>query len=306
MHWIALTVALALAAGVSAERRVGVRAGAAARRLLRVMLYGFVPPIVFFNLAHLELSADVGAGIALAWVSLVAAGLVAFWVATRILGLERWRAGSVINATIQPNTGYLGLPLCAAVLGLDALDEAVAFDVLVGAPSLLLGVFGVGAAFGRTAGETLRERVRAFFTRNPPLVAAVLGLLAPEALAPDVLVDASRLLVFAMLPLGFFAVGVTLAEEAEEGKAPFPPPLGKPVAAAMAMRLLLAPLLLLALAAPFIDLPDAYLLSASMATGLNGLIVADAYGLDVGIAAGAIAWSTVTVLVVGLVAVAVT
>jgi len=51
-------------------------------------------------------------------------------------------------------------------------------------------------------------------------------------------------------------------------------------------------------------LSSANLLQASMATGLNGLIVADAYGLDVGIASGAIAWSTATVRAVGLVAVA--
>lgn len=306
MHWIAITVALAIGSGVAAERRHGERAGAAARRLLRLMLYWLVPPIVFFNMTRLELDANVGAGIGLAWISLAVTGVVAFVLATRALGLERWRAGAVINAAIQPNTGYLGLPLCAAVLGLDALDEAIAFDVLVGAPSLLLGVFGVGAAFGRNAGETLRRRVHAFFTRNPPLLAALLGLLAPAWLAPDVVVDASRVLVFAMLPLGFFAVGVTLAEEAEEGKAPFPPPLSRPVAVALGLRLLFAPLLLLALAAPLIDIPDAYLLSAAMATGLNGLIVADAYGLDVGIASGAIAWSTAAVLLVGLVAVTLT
>ena len=45
------------------------------------------------------------------------------------------------------------------------------------------------------------------------------------------------MLVFAILPIGFFAVGVTLAAEAEEGAARFPPPLDAPVGAAVALKL---------------------------------------------------------------------
>jgi len=267
---------------------------------MRLMLYVLVPPVVFFNLARLELSADVGIGIALAWVAVVATGLLAYAIAARVLRLDRPQAGTLVNASLHPNTGYLGLPLCAAALGTDSLDEAVAYDVLVGTPTLLLGVFGVGAAFGTRAGETVRDRVRAFFVRNPPLVAAVAALLAPDALAPDVLVDASRVLVFALLPLGFFAVGVTLAEEAEEGQLRVPPPLTRAIGVALALRLVVAPLLLLALAAPLIDLPAPYLLLAAMPAGLNGLLVAHEYGLDVGLAAGAIAWGTGIVVVTGL------
>ena len=310
MIWIALTIAAAVAAGVAAERQAGARAGAASRRMMRITLYVLVPPVVFFNLARLELNADVGAGIALGWVVVVATGLLAYG-AGRLLRLPRPQAGAMINASLHPNTGYLGLPLCAAALGTDSLDEAVAYDVLVGAPTLLLGVFGVGAAFGTRGGETVRDRVRVFFTRNPPLFAAALALVAPDVLAPDVLVDASRVVVFAILPLGFFAVGVTLAEEAQakpvasearpKGALRVPPPLTAPIAAALGLRLVLAPLLLLALAAPLIDLPHAYLILAAMPAGLNGLIVAHEYGLDLAFAAAAITWGTAIVVPTALV-----
>ena len=85
---------------------------------------------------------------------------------------------------LSVNTGYLGYPLTVALLGHDQLSTAVLYDVLVTGPCLLLGAFAVGAAFGTKAGETPRQRLRAFFTRNPPLFAAVAGLLAPGALAP--------------------------------------------------------------------------------------------------------------------------
>lgn len=304
MPFIALTIAAAVGAGVWAERRHGERAGDLARAVLRVMLFWLVPPVVFFNIARLELDADLGGGLVIAWVVVVVVGFAAYFTG-RALRLDRPQTGALINASLHPNTGYLGLPLCAAVLGSDRLGEAIVYDVLVGTPTLLLGVFAVGAAFGTKAGETVGRRVGAFFTRNPPLFATLLGLAAPDALAPDVLVDASRVVVFALLPLGFFAVGVTLAEEAEEGAFRFPPPLDARVAAALVLRLVVAPLLLIALAAPLIDLPAPYLLLAAMPTGLNGLVVAHAYGLDLAFASAAIAWGTSIVVAVGLVAVSV-
>lgn len=291
MAYIALTIALALAAGIGVERRFGRRAGEAARMALKVMLYVLVPPVVFFNLARLEMTADVGAGLALGWVA-VGLTAVAAYAAGRFLRCTAPERGALINASVHPNTSYLGLPMVAAVLGPDHLDEAIAFDVLVGTPTLLLLCFGVGAALGTRAGDTVADRLRAFLTRNPPLVAAVLALVAPDALAPDALVDASRILVFALLPLGFWAVGVTLAEDRA-----LPPPVTRRLGAALGLRLVLAPLLLLAISAPLIDLPPAYLLVAAMPTGLNGLVVAHAYGLDLRLAAGAAAYGTAIVLV---------
>ena len=294
---IAAVIVASTAAGIGTHRRLGDRAQVLSRRILAAMLFVLVPPVVFFNLAHFELTADVGLGLVLAWVSVLLVGLIAHQVAVRGLKLDRPQTGTLINAALHPNTGYLGLPLCAVALGTDSLDQAVAYDTLVGTPTLLLGVFAIGAAYGTEAGESPRERARAFIARNPPLLAAAAGLLAPGALAPDVLVDASRVLVFALLPLGFFALGITLAGEHLR----IPPPLPRHTAAALGLRLVVAPALLLALAAPLIDLPDAYLILAAMPTGLNGLVVAHAYGLDLGFAAGAIAWGTGIVVVAAVV-----
>src|SRR4029077_12135397 len=143
----------------------------------------------------------------------------------------------------------------------------------------LLGAFAVGAALGTKAGEGPRQRVRAFFTRNPPLYAAIAGLLAPSALAPQALVDLSQALIVAILPIGFFAVGATLAENAEHGELPMPPPMTRPVAVTMASRLAIRPGLMRLMAAPLIDLPAAYRLLSAMPSGLNSLVVAHAYGL---------------------------
>jgi predicted permease len=142
--------------------------------------------------------------------------------------------------------------------------------------------------------------VRAFFTRNPLLYAAIAGLLAPAALAPNVLVDISQALVIAILPIGFFAVGATLAENAEHGDLPMPPPMTGPVAITLVSRLAIAPALLMLLAAPLIDLPSAYRLQSAMPTGISSMIVAHAYGLDMEITAEAVTWSTAVVVAAAL------
>jgi predicted permease len=286
--------------GVESERRRPKEAVALARKLLLVMLYVLVPPVIFFNLAASSISVDNAVGIGIALVNMALVGTVVWLVASKLLHLSPPKTGAVICGAIVANTTYLGYPLTVALLGRDHLSTGVLFDVLVGGPTLMFGAFGVGAAFGTKAGEGMRERVRAFFTRNPPLYAAVLGLLAPAALAPPVLVDASQILAVAILPLGFFAVGATLAEGAGQGELPLPPPVTAPVAVATIGRLALAPALLMLLAAPLIELPSAYRLMSAMPTGINALVVSHAYGLDNRIVAETITWSTAIVIVAAL------
>ncbi len=297
----AATIAIAVAIGVWAERRRPAAAAKAARRSLTLMLYVLLPPVIFFNIASSHIDVNHGVGLVLGLIASSLAAATAYLLASRVLRLSRAQTGAVVCTVLSVNTGYLGYPLTVALLGRDQLPTAVLYDVLVTGPCLLLGAFAVGAALGTKAGEGPRQRVRAFFTRNPPLYAAIAGLLAPDALAPQLLVDLSQALLVAILPIGFFAVGATLAENAEHGQLPMPPPLTRPVAVALGARLALAPALLMLLAAPLIDLPAAYRLMAAMPSGLNSMVVAHAYGLDMEITAEAVTWSTAIVVLAALV-----
>ena len=291
MLWVVITIVAALAAGIAAERRYRERASSAARTMLKVLLWGFTPPVAFLNIVGLEITGDVGGGIVIGWIALILAGGLAWAFGRFVLGLRPPSNGVLVNISLQGNTNYLGLPLCAALLGTEHLPEAIAYDSFVQAPVFLLGVFGVAAAMGTKAGGSTAERVKTFVFKNPVLLAVIAGLLAPASLAPAGLVEISHAIVFLALPWGFFCAGVILAEHLERG-APVRPALSPPVGAAIVMRLVLAPLLLLLLAAPFIDLPPAYLLAAATPAGLNGLTVAHAYGLDLRYAASSLAWTT--------------
>jgi predicted permease len=287
--------------GVASERRWPQGAAEAARKALVAILYVLLPPVIFFNLASAKIDLDHGVGLALAIVAISLTSLLVWWLSSRVLKLPRPQVGAMICTVLVVNTGYLGYPMTVALLGRDQLSTAVLYDVLVSGPCLLLGAFAVGAAFGTKAGESPRQRVRAFFTRNPPLYAAIAGLLVPGSLAPNVLVDASQALIVAILPIGFFAVGATLAEGAEHGELRMPPRLNRQVGLTLIARLAIAPALLMLLAAPLIDLPASYRLLSAMPTGLNSMVVSHAYGLDNKIVAEAVTWSTAIVVAAALV-----
>ena len=289
------------AAGVLAERRWPARAVSWARSALVVSLYTLIPFVVFFNLARVHLNSDLAGGLLIGWVAILAAAGLAWVAGQRLLRLDRPGTGTLITATLVPNSGYLGYPLCASLLGFHALGQAVVYDVAIPAPCLLLLGFGVGAAFGTKAGEGFGDRAIAFFTRNPPLYAAIAALLVPDSFAPDALVDISRGAVIALLPIGFFAVGAVLAEEETEGTLQLGSPFHPPLASAIALRLLIAPGLLLLLSLPFIELPGPFLLLAAMPCGINTLLVAHVYGLDAKLAAQAVAWTT-AIAVIGALA----
>src|SRR4051794_22910426 len=301
---ISLAMVLSVGLGVGAERRWGDTARRAVGRLFDVVLFVAMPFVAFFSMASLELTAGVGVGLLIAYAALALVVGVAWWLGSGVLGLDAPGVGALMCVVGLANTGYLGVPLVATVLGGADVAAAIAWDVAVSAPMLLLVGFGIGAVFGTRAGVTRRERLRSYVVRNPPVLAVVAGLLAPDALAPDALVDAAHAVAVGLIVPGFFALGVHLMHEREDGVLVFPPPVTAPVAAALALRLLVAPLLVVA-ASAVVHLPAAYLIQAAMPSGVNTLVVAHTYGLDLRLTASAVAWSTAIVVAVAAAASAV-
>jgi hypothetical protein len=188
--------------GVAVRARYGSSRPGGDRRVITALLWSSCSSSPFFTLAAWRSTP--------AWAS-ACCSRTSSWASSRLCGTSpgrgcsAWTAastGALISWRILANTGYLGIRRSAALLGGDALGAAIAFDTVVSGPMFFVVGFAIGAAFGTTAGETRGERARAFVLRNPPLVALVAALLAPDALAPDVLVDAAKVLAYAVLRSG--------------------------------------------------------------------------------------------------------
>jgi predicted permease len=301
MIWIVLTMIAAAGAGGFFAHRRPHSAESAAKRIMDIVLWVLIPPVLFFNLVHFEVTARVGAALGLAYIGNVLVVVLAYAAGRFWLKLSRPQTGAMMVCALLGNTAYLGYPFVSAALGFDHLGTAVSYDILVSIPFILLVGFGVGAAFG-TIAENTRDRVASYFTRNPLIYATALALLAPDSWSPQWAVNASRVLVFAILPLGFFAVGIVMLRESEDDKLGFPPRLTVPVAVTVLLRLTVVSGFLLLMNGTVLKIPAAYMIEAAMSVGVNNLLLANNYGLDRKLAAGAIVWSTMIVAVAGLVA----
>lgn len=298
---IALVMTAATAVGVFAARRRPAEADRAARNTMSFVLWVLIPVVMFFALVRFEFTTEIGTALGVGLFANIVVVSLAYLIGTYVLRSPRAVVGTIMTCALLGNTAYLGYPFVVAALGFDELPEAITYDILLMVPTFLIVGFGIGAAFGTTA-ERPSDRVRVFFTRNPLLYAAIAAMLAPDSFAPEWTLDVTRYIVYAILPLGFFAVGVTLRHEAEEDALSFPPPLTAPAATAVILKLTVPAGIMLIAAATLVDIPRAYIVEAAMPTGLNNLLIANNYGLDRKLAATAIVWSTPIVLLAGLVA----
>ncbi len=297
MALVAFWVALATTVGVVCELRTA-WAGRAANRALGVMLYVLSPFVSYVGFAHLRLSIDAAAGLGVAYVGLGLAGTFT-WLVGRRMRLTRAALGGLIVPVIIVNTGYLGFPMVVALLGQSALIHAIAYDQVVSGPMVFTVGFGVGAAFGSGEAFDLRERLRRFLTRNPPLVGALAGLLAPAGWAPHVLVGVSHAVVELMLVSGFFAVGVRLSSERREDGARLLELPDRRVLLALLARFTINPTLLILVSLAGVAVPAPYLLQAVMPSGIMSLVIGHAYGLDQRLIATVIVWGTLLAITVG-------
>ncbi len=304
MLWIVLTTIVATAVGVGVERRDNARAHRLRFAVLQSMLWVLVPFVAYVNIARAHLSLDATLSIAIAAASIVVAGTIMWRLARGPFALPSASTGAAVVTTIQANTAYFGLPLIAVLFSHAQLSQAVVYDGLVSLPMFVLGSYSVGARLGHARAGGLREQLRTGLLRNPVLWAVVLALLVPEAWAPAWLVTPSHAVIYALLPLGFFVVGVTLGDEATDGTLRIPPPLTPPIAAVVLLRMAFVPLVLLIVGLLLIDVPAPFYVMAAMPVGVNTVLVGHATGLDLRLTSSAIAWSTtVAIAGVGLLAI---
>lgn len=279
---------MALLLGIAAVRRRPEPSIPVARGIFGFAWRFELPIVVFPTIVHARGDVGLALALALAAAGLACAGLV-MWSIGGLIPLNGPQRGTLTGTAFSANTGYMGLPLAATLLGSQGLHRAIVYDALLSGPALFVGVVTLGLVYGTTH----RERpslLRALLLSNPALLAAIAGVVAPTALAPGWLVSLTQPLVIAMAPLGFFAVGVLIGRE----RLRLPSRL---IVTAVGVRVLVAPLILVICGRLGAQIPTSFTLQAAMPCGVNNVTVADRYGMDSDLAATAVLWSSLVVLV---------
>lgn len=210
----------------------------AAEVLNKVVLYVCLPAAVLLYAPRLQLGVGVLAVAAVPW-ALVGVTVLAVGGLVRALGLRRDEKAVLLLCVALGNTSFLGYPLVRALLGEAALPYAVVYDQF--GAFLILSTFGlyVLARYGGDADPTARDILRRIAT-FPPFLAMVFGLTLMPAEPPAWIAGGLQRLADALLPLVVLAIGLGL-------KLKLPRDELRPLAAGLLLKLLVMPLVALAL-----------------------------------------------------------
>ena len=275
-----LTFTAIVGVGVVA-RLVGVLSAEDSKPINAVIIYIGLPAFIFQAVHGATLRPDLWGVVAVAWVVFAAlAGLS--WLVARALRLPREIVGGFILASALGNTGYIGYPITAALLGVKELPEAIFYDVFGTVGALVLVGLLVAQHYGSNH-ETRVNPLRELFT-FPAVIALALALLVRPFAVPELVSNGLGLLANMVAPLILLSVGLSLRARTI-GRA------AVPLAALTVLRLLVAPAIAFAIGTVVLGAGASLhvaVLEAGMPAMMLALVVGERFGLDADFIASAI------------------
>ncbi len=194
--------------GVGALLRfTGLLSARDARPLNTVIIYVGLPAFVFRAVHGATLGAEVWRAVGIAWATF-AVVLALAWLLTKARGLSGPRRGAVLLTSALGNTGYLGYPITAALLGTSAVPLAVFSDVFGTVFLFVLVGIPIAARMG-SAGQRRVNLLRELVT-FPAVVALAAGLLLRPVAIPVPVSAGLDLLASVVAPLIMLTVGLAL------------------------------------------------------------------------------------------------
>jgi malate permease and related proteins len=257
-----------------------------ARPIHTVIIYVGLPALIFQAVHPASLDPELAVIAVIAWAVFLVTAAVA-WVLARILRLPRRVAGGFILAASLGNTGYIGYPVSQAILGEEGLVRAIFYDVFGTVGALLV----VGLLIAQHYGDRVGPRISVI--REILRFPAVLALFAALALrpfpVPEVVSSGLDALASLVVPLIMISVGLSL-EVRRLGERPLV------LSTVGAVRLLLAPLVALAIGGLVLDDPAAVrlvALEAGMPVMMLSIVIGARFGLDTEFLAAAVVLTTI-------------
>ncbi len=255
--------------------------------LNQIVLYVCLPAAILLYAPGLHFQRELLGLLLVPWLMLAVSVLL-------VLGLQRWArvrrdaTGALLMTVPMGNTSFLGYPMIVALLGETALPYAVIYDQF--GSFLILSSFGlvVLAMYGDTVRPTplgMLKRIAAF----PPMLALAAALTIMPEHPPEAISEGLKRLSGALLPLVTLAIGM-------QTRFKLPRRDLLPLGAGLLFKLLLLPLLALALCGPLGlsgDIRKVAVLQTAMPSMITSGALAAAAGLAPELAAALVGYGIV-------------
>lgn len=261
-------------------RGVGLLGPEDARPLNTVIVYVGLPAFIFSAVHGAPVDRSMFGVVGVAWAVFLGCALAALLV-SRLLGLDGPKTGALVLVSALGNTGYLGYPLTAAVMGEAAVSRAVFYDIFGTVFAMVLVGLPIAARLGEHDSEhphPLKELLT-----FPAVVALFFALALRSAPVPVAVSSGIDVLAKMVAPLIMLSVGLSLRPRAlSKG-------IGLIVAAVL-IRLLVAPLLARTVGSwILVGQPlEVAILEAATPSMMLTLVVGERFGLDTELIAAAI------------------
>jgi len=215
------------------------------RTVSGVVIQLSAPPVAFLAAHSMPISAEMLLPASMAWI-VITGGFAFFGLARKMFGFSRETFGCLILTAGLSNVVFIGLPMIEAFFGHELVYVAFLCDspgvsLVLALPGVLLATYlspleRKSGGAGAQVWQALR-RVLLF----PPFQGLVLGLALRSVDLPDWLVKGLTHIGMTLVPLSLFSVGLGLSLRLPKGS-------GRPLALGLGYKLVLAPLLMLAVA----------------------------------------------------------
>jgi malonate transporter len=269
------------------------------------VLYFALPCMLFRFGASTPIAQLLDGSLALVWggCALLVVGAVVLWTRRRHIGWNDASFGALVAAF--PNTGFMGVPLLAALMGPEASGPVIitlTFDMVI-TSSLCIALSRLDGADEHGAAKAVRQALRGMFV-NPLPWSILLGALASalQFALPGPIDRTVVMLADAASPTALFTIGAVLARSAMVARSD-PPGHARAgdVLPIVLVKLIAHPLLVWVVArgAVALGLPldptalVAVVLVAALPSASNVVMLAERFGADNGRIARIILWTTV-------------
>jgi len=213
------------------------------RTVSGVVIQLSAPPVAFLAAHGMPISAEMLLPASMAWI-VITGGLAFFGLARKLFGISRETFGCLVLTAGLSNVVFIGLPMIEAFFGHELVYVAFLCDspgvsLVLALPGVLLATYlspleRKSGGPGAQVWQALR-RVLLF----PPFQGLVLGLALRSVELPDWLFKGLTHIGMTLVPLSLFSVGLGLSLRLPKGA-------GRPLALGLAYKLVLAPLIMLA------------------------------------------------------------
>lgn len=233
-----------------------------------------LPALIFQQIHNLKLDSAMVFAVLMPWL-LFAASAALFWAIGRQLNLPPATTGALAVVGGLGNTSFIGLPMIESFYGASGMPTGILIDQL--GTYLALSTVGIVLISVYAEGAVTRAYIAKRILTFPPLIALVLAVALIPVSYPPLLTSVLSRLGGTVAPLALVSVGMQLRLGELSGN------LGL-LAMGLGYKLVLAPLMILALYAGMIGLrgptTEVTMFEAAMPPMLGGSIVAIQYGLN--------------------------